>query len=441
MHPPTGDNITVRRFTFTESKCNPRHQPTKSSPSKKEVPRSRLQDLPTLKTFGIDSAKTQSEFEAVQEISGTYRDDYNIIDVHHQILQKFSNKSTKLESFRQKKQVEEDRMTKPQSMVERKTSQRVIDDLDKQIKEIITNSEQQKYIDQSSGLLSAYTDLGHQPKVVSLKMEEKEKILDPQQSLRQTIIARYLDVARQYIEIDITQDIQHTNSCPGCGASIDDLVLDETGLVPGYCSNCGMERSMVSQSSCYQNQSRANTSSRNNYEDRDNFFKAMKRYQGKQPNKIPPEIYRQLDKYFADYGLPDAEEIKKRPLDRNGRREGTNRDMLFKALFDIGRSSYYEDVNLIGNTYWGWELPDISHLEDAIMDDYDASQRVFERTKTERKSCLNSQYRLFRHLRKLNYPCSEADFKIVTTREILEYHENMWKIMCDELGWKFVDTI
>ena len=109
---------------------------------------------------------------------------------------------------------------------------------------------------------------------------------------------------------------------------------------------------------------------------------------------------------------------------------------MLKALKDIGCSGFYDHLNVILNEMWGWLLPDISHLEDQIMEDYDVSQRVYETLPKDRKSSLNSQFRLYKHLRRLGFPCKSKDFRIPATHDILEFHNTIWAKICEILDWE-----
>jgi len=409
-----------------------------------------LTNLPTLKTFGINvtnhvssNDNNTNDEEIPQVIKGKYKEDFNILDVHNSILKKFQYEKNKyLFQLHKKRDLELLKMKKPQNMVERKNSLHQLEVIEKEIHKITDEEELKNYLSQVSELIELYKELGTIPKIISFKSKEKVLVPDEsheKQTFRHLIISRYLEIARSYIQIDIIHDVESNTKCPGCDQQHDESYIDDSGMQ--YCPQCFLEREVVAKTPFYKDNSRVNTSSRNNYEDRENFLKAMMRFQGKQPNNLPPNLFPQLDNYFKSYGLPTGEDVKQLPLDNRGRRGKTNKDMIYKALYDIGYASFYEDVNLLCHLYWGWDLPDISHLEDTIMDDYDLSQRVYERIKIDRKSCLNTQYRLFKHLQHRGYPCRADDFKIVKTREILEYHEEMWKRICEVLSWKFIQTI
>ena len=75
------------------------------------------------------------------------------------------------------------------------------------------------------------------------------------------------------------------------------------------------------------------------------------------------------------------------------------------------------------------------------MDDYRTAQQVYDQIPKERKSCLNTQYRLFKHLQRRGHICKFEDFKVVKTRDILEYHDDTWRIICEQIGWDFIATI
>lgn len=431
-------------------KCTTGNQGTSgiSGTADSSFKKSIIHDLPTFKSFGLDISNLHSDLDMDIEIppviTAVYQDDFNILEVHEIILRKLIREKThKLYDLRKKRDLELLKTKNPQTVVERKSSLAIITQLEKEIDKLTTDFYINSYHQRVHTLISTYRDLGMIPKVVSFKSTKNIPSF-PEESqtnknLRHLVISKYLEIARDYIQINVIREFPAETKCKGCDSSINNIIIDESGLQ--YCPVCRIETEIIAQTPFYRDTNRVNTSLRNNYEDRDNFSKAIKRYQGKQPNRLPHSLPSILDDYFTSYGLPTGEEVKKLPLDSRGRRGKTNKEMMYKALYDTGYASYYEDVNLICHLYWGWSLPDISHLEDAIIEDYDRSQRVYEFIKKDRKSCLNTQYRLFRHLQLRGYDCHLDDFKIVKTREILEYHEDTWKKICEHLNWTFIEII
>lgn len=397
-----------------------------------------LASLPTLGTYKMEASISNEYVDT--EVNDSYEDDYDILDLHKKILLKFNFADKSLSAVRSKLELTRKKLDVPLSGVERKAVLRSIASIEIDIDKVQNSTEKVEYLRRATDLISLYSSLGVQVRRINFGSKiVKEKESSKNSILRSKVISEYLNIARDYISINIMKESEDIMNCFSCGSSLEEIVADET-CGSYHCSTCGLERDATCSSFNLSISSKANLT-RNNYEDRDNFFKAVRRYQGKQSNRIPESLYESLDTYFSSYCLPTSSVIKKRPLDKSGRREGSSRALLFRALFDINRSAYYEDVNLIGHIYWGWVLPDVSNLEVIIMEDYDLSQKIFERIKNERKSCLNSQYRLFKHLQRLGHPCSDIDFKIITTRDIIEYHECVWRQICDELHWEFIPTI
>ena len=430
---------------------------TSSRSGTKQVQESIIDSLPTLNLTGIQTdlmkmntglkesdLKTANKiYDLPERIVGTYTDDFNILEVHACILKHFSlGKNHKMGQLEIQISEEKVKIKQPQTMIDRKKSLKLVDDLVNQLNDIKENISLKKYLGEVETYISEYREMGPKPKIIKFRgasVKSSETSFDDKSTkeYRLLLISRYLDIARKYIPVNVIRHVQVENCCSSCGENLDDAIIDEAGTL--RCS-CGVLTDTISKTPAYKDTARITTSSRNGYEDKENFVKAFMRFQGKQNNKFQQVLLEELDAYFKNFGMPIGEEIKKRPHDERGRRQGTNRSMMYKALQETGNASVYEDINLLLYLYWGWTLPDISHLETRILEDYEKSQRVYEEIKTDRSSCLNTQYRLFKHLQLLGYPCRSEDFKIVGTRDIQEYHENMWEKICKELGWPFIKT-
>lgn len=419
----------------------------------------------------IDLKVTNKLYDLPERITGTYTDDYNILEVHECILKQFSlSKERKLQQLGKKLEAEKKKVIQPQTYIDRKKSLKLIEDVEKEISDIKGDIHLKKYLEEVELYISSYRQLGPIPKVIIFKNEATKIEKSPHQDTniidettpptpidtgsmiatskeidesvskkyRHMLITRYLEIAQKYIQIDVIREISSENTCDSCGVSLDEATVDDSGILK---CTCGVMTYTISKQPAYKDSVRISTSSRNSYEDKENFIKTVMRFQGKQNNRIQLTLFNEFDAFFSSYGLPIGEEIKKRPLDERGRRIGTDKAMMYKCLQETGNAALYEDINLILHSYWGWDLPNISHLEDRLFSDYDKSQRIYESIKNDRSSCLNTQYRLFKHLQLLNYPCKSNDFKIIGTRDILEYHEMIWEKICRKLGWTFIKTI
>lgn len=432
-------NVKIR----TNTSFNKRKTKTSSIKRKSyHNPEVEKRNLKSLKMYTTDKDSDIYEYDKLPSIiEGNYTYDYNILNIHNLILKRFKMLKIKNSNILNNKlEIEQENIKKRQKIVDRIASNKNIEKILHELEKLKNNIDYNEYLDKSSKFIKEYIKLGPIVKVISFTKNNRDNdVLCPEddetQIIRHRLIFEYLEIARKYIQINLIRIIPNTNCCSGCKIDFDECPMetDVQGLY--YCTNCGLEIIMISKTPFYKDGNRVN-SSRNNYEDRANFEKVILRYQGKQPNKPGKELYERLDEYFISKNLPSSKEVKAKPL-INDKRPGTSRQLMYKALKDLGYSSYYDDINLICNVFWGWKLPNIAHLEDQIIKDYDISQRVYDNlpNKDGRKSSLNSQWRLYKHLCRLDWPCKSKDFKIPTTPDILEFHTMKWAEICAILNW------
>lgn len=371
-------------------------------------------------------------------ISATYSDDYDILHVHDVVLCKLNHEKQDLPDLFHKKEEIEKRLEDQLKIVERRKLLTQLEDIKSKIQTIETETRKKSYVEESKELLQRYQQLGPIIKVRSFleedneedktNQEKKELVEPPDQEERLRIIRRYLEVAKKYISINVVRIIPNDRRCPGCG---EDLVLvDPEDYSLERCEECGFERLNFSKPSFFKeapNQSKSISNS--DYEDRENFIKAFECYLGEQ-QAPPPSLFAALDGWAEKYEHPPKEEIRELPLNEDGTRGEYGKSMLLQALADEGYADYYKDVKLIGHLHWGWRLPSISQQDrDLIIQDYDNTQRVFNAIPKERKSSLNTQYRLYRHLQARRIPCKPTDFKLPTTPNILEEQDIYWREM------------
>ncbi len=368
------------------------------------------------------------------KLYGKYTKDLNILRIHRLVVdQIIHSEKINIKEAKQSLTRELINIKQAQNIVNRKSSLDKIK-IYKEICEKSSNDNKlSSYINDTKDILQKYKKIGPLPTIISYKKEQTPKKNDEHKEYRYLLIEQYLEIVKKYLKINIVKDYQVNNVCIECNYELGEIVSDEYGTV--YCPNCDVE--FITLVGPYNNENNEDKQkNQNNYENRENFWKALIRYQGKQNIHLPDELKHLLDDYFTSLGLMIGEIVKLLPLNDDLTRGNTNLILLYEALHDIGYNSYYEHANLIGYVYWGWKLPDVSHLEDKVMRDYDKTQEIFKHTKGDRKSCLNVQYRLWRHLSRCGHPCKPSDFKIVKTPGIIRYHETQWAIFCEELGWK-----
>lgn len=374
-------------------------------------------------------------------IQGYYTYDYNICKID-EILQKIfeKQKRSKPKKYAEMISQEQEKMRSRQNMIERNQSKKRIADWEQMMTDCEKEVDRKQYEEQTRDLLKRYQELGSIKQIVSFASNTKETVdvseSEEQQKIRHQIIFEYLEVARKYIKIDLLKRPQGDGCCFGCGSRYEDLDLVENEPGVTACPICGLEFIKVVKKSVYSDGQRV-SNAKNNYEDRVNFEKVLLRFQGKQVSKPDGSLYQKIDEWFIKKNLPSQQEFHKRPLTSRGKKRGATKELMYQALSEIGCSGYYDDINLICHIFYGLPLPDIGHLEDIIMHDYDVFQKVYDDIdKDGRKSSLNSQWKLYILLRRQGLDCKMRDFKIPTTPHILDYHKIITKQIYEQLGWE-----
>lgn len=448
----SGNDINVKDRKVEKHKSKETKKKTEEKKEKSE-PRdsaasikTQQRNLPSFTTYIDENEKEKNQIEEEQlpdRIEGTYIFDYDIFKIHHILDQKFEqNRKKKLDELSKLMQKENLKIKGKQNLIERKTSRNKIAQYEKDIKILEEKLDKKEYLIKAIPLLEEYEALGSLKQKIAFNnhgiKEEECSESEERQLYRHEIIGDYLEIARKYINIDLMRKLPNEKGCPGCGLSYEEaeVIEDDSGLM--ICPGCGLEKIKIVKSAIFADNNRVNNS-RNNYEDRANFEKVVMRYQGKQITKPPKELYDKLEAWFLKQDLYTAEHYNSLPLNEEGRKEGTSKELMMEALSGVSLPGYYDDINLICHIYFGWSLPDISHLEEAIMKDYDDFQRVYESLDKEgRKSSLNSQWKLWLLLKRRGWPCKAADFKIPTTPSILDYHKIISKQVYQILGWDYL---
>ena len=279
--------------------------------------------------------------------------------------------------------------------------------------------------------------------VVSFNGKVKKEIEDGDViAKRNDLIAKYLEVARTFINIEVINLVgDHIDVCPSCKESVDEF---DTEYISGTMTcSCGYQRIGLSKDATYRDSARVNAAMRTKYDDLTTFIKSFDNFMGINVPEIPDKLYTMLDGYFEKVGMNQliGKNVKEsNAILENGKREGTSVQILITALDSTNNSSMYSYYNYIGHKYWGWQLPDISKYKDIALHHYEMTQKVYERTR-ERDSSLNVQIRLYYHLNICGYKCNQNDFKFLTHRPSLEYHHKQLGIMSSECNLPIIPII
>jgi hypothetical protein len=367
----------------------------------------------------------------------------DILNIDKNIRDKWKNNKDKITDI--DKQIEDIR----DILKDNALSIHIIKDLNDKIEMLLKNKQEcidfqtnlNFYVMDVTPLLESYKQMLIAPKKISF-MTKKQ---NDNQDVR-TVVKKYLEILKIYnIDYAELEDIVSSNNkspvkkkeCKKC-KSTQEFIYNEYANVE-ICESCGSQEEKAYKSSCYKDISRVNISNKYTYERRVHFKDCINQYQGKQNASIDDKVYKDLEIQLELHGIvqtqQQCENISKRF-------SSVTKEHILLFLKETGHSKHYEDVVLIYHKLTGKKVDDISHIEDALMEDFDKISNVYDQKfkftgKIERKSFINTQYVLFQLLRKHRYPCKRNDFNMLKTLDRKSFHDDIVKEIFEHLNFNF----
>ena len=369
------------------------------------------------------------------KITGSYSIDLNIYSIDKYVIKNIKDKtSIELKTLLQNKEILLSEIRKPQTKIDRYNCKDEIDSINKKMKNMKNTQELVSYKDRTKVWLDAYTKLGSSNKVVvfnELKNRDIHDLPNEEDEIRSFIIRKYLSIAGDYTSINLIKQESLVNRCDQCNEKISLSDPNEDGNI--FCL-CGKKYETYNHS--YQDDDDYQYASKGNNLDIfiNNMKDVIKKYKGDHIPKLPTNWIKRLDKYFENHP-------KKIPLvnvkNKSHISDGDYVKVMLEALSnkDVNMSKHYDDVHYICYAYLDLELPDIDDIINPILEDCRKIYQIYIDNKGERKSNMGYWYLLWRCLDRRSAKCSPNDFKIVSTEEILDWYEKMWRLFCNELKW------
>lgn len=377
--------------------------------------------------------KEEINFSKSDNISAVYEEDYDIIYLNNIIMNKLKSEKSRIPSLKKELESLKNKIMSSQSFAQRRRNINEIKELEDIIEYIGSNKRLENYKKLSEPILKKYSTCRKEKKILTFGKEYIPKPISGEDFItRLNCIDEMIKLCKKYINVDINRIVLSSSSCNGCGYDMNEVANNEVGLKT--CPECGIQIDAVIMNKLAKDGSRIISGSNGDDESIENFMRAFMRYQGLQIDQPHPSLYKELDEYFSQRGLPTGDKIKQLPLDEFGRRGNTNHKMLWNVLSSLKRSEYYDDTNLIAHIYWGWTLPNVMHLKEKIIEHYNCTQKVFHNIPPEnrkRSSSLGTQFRLWKQLQLLGHRCYMEEFKIAEDPDSLNTHYELWKTMCE----------
>ena len=247
------------------------------------------------------------------------------------------------------------------------------------------------------------------------------------------------DNARTTRRLLSRQRQERSTTCSVCNSSA--ATLMDVGDRSIVCEQCGFVTAVDSQTlqASFKDMDRVNLSCKYQYDRITHFRDCMNQFQGKQNALIDRSVFEALRYQFVQHGLAPANYA---DLPKEVAFRSVTKEHILLFLKETGNTKHYDDVALIHFELSGKRPPDISHLENALLQDFHKLTTLYDKKhrQSKRKNFINTGYILFQLLRRHKFPCRKEDFNILKTIDRKYYHDNIAKALFEELGWNFVPT-
>jgi len=378
----------------------------------------------------------------------------DILWIHNFLIRKYKVKEVNNNN-------EEEEYTKWKNLLDsavnnKNTSNDVINDLSEKMKELQNQQDSEQfnfYLIQAIPLLDEYKNLQKNQNKIYFMVSKDNKDLETKElnTIRmKKIIKEYFHLIQTYFpneynsndwdKIKINFEMNQNenlkigkNKCEICHSDCNDFIIYENHFV---CEKCGYVSTTTHSTISYKDIDRVNISSKYTYDRRSHFRDCINQFQGKQNASISKQVYDSLIAQFVSHGIipENYQSLTKQEAFKN-----VTKEHIILFLKEINQTRHYEDIVLIYHELTGKPTPNISHLENVLMQDFDILIDTYDKKykNSERKNFINTQYVLFQLLRRHRYPCKKEDFNMLKTVDRKYFHDTICSELFQELGWSF----
>ena len=383
--------------------------------------------------------KKEKKIAHAKKLTISNIDECDIIHLDEKIKQQFENDTKNLSVYKNrleeiKTKLENKKDMKYRSILELEAEEK---ELIKTINSVEDPAVFGEYLYLSHSILNEYKEELNKPIVRKFSSASCRK----SSIEKDNIIKRFVALAKDYISIttspkkkakkekDELVDIEEICSC---GSK--DFEIEENSLK--ICIRCGEENKIISQQTEFKDIDRINITQKYKYGMKIHFKDTMNQFQGKQNKFISPKVHKDLEAEFDKYGITNKE-----GKTLHEKYAKVTKENIKMFLSYTGNNKHYEDITMLCYYYTGVPPPDISHLEDVLLHDFDEVEagyaKISKESKRERLNFLNNQYILLQLLRRRKFKCNIDDFSILKTFDKQLEHDEIYEQICNAIDWQF----
>lgn len=300
-----------------------------------------------------------------------------------------------------------------------------------ELRKVLDSKELQYYTLDTIELIHEYIELLKTPTTFSFMGPKDDSYMLTTEKKRRDIEARYFKIASTYMDIVVESNYPIIIKCENCNNHLIDK--NETNIL--ICSECHTEIDLINKqdNTTYADTSRINVATRFVYDRKTHFRECLYNFQGKQQTTIPEQLIDKIRLKLVQYKLNDYDK------DGNKTYKRVTKKNIANILKELRMGKHYDHTNLIHKMITGIELPDLSHISDKVIRDFDVLSNTYDKffKNIDRKNFISTNYVLFQILTNNGYNCNVDDFTVLKTTERKLFHEHVLKTLFEELKWNY----
>ena len=389
----------------------------------------RLQNQPNKKTKKSRSTDSNKDKNKTND---------DILTLDQTIQKKLQKEKDKILLYKKELEESKYRLQHLSNSVSYREKKILIDDiqrLDEKIYNIQTGKNVAEYVVLSQKLVNEYLEILKIP--VKISFIKKKTDISPEIIRKGQIWTEFLKIAKKFLTIEEYTNLnvsssqkpqQQEDNISLCICGSNDV--DNKGDHLVICNICGKETEKIPLTSSYKDIDRINPTQTIDYERKMHFKDVWNQHQGKQNTYIKPKVFTDLDKAFEKHGLLDLTATTKEDRYKN-----ITMDHVRMFLGLTKNNKQYENHRLIWSLITGKPLPDLSHLENIVIADFELLCETYDALGFNRTNFLNANFTTYQLLRRRGIKVREDDFQLLKTIERRYEYNMIYGKCCKVLGW------
>lgn len=355
-------------------------------------------------------AKSSKSLESVSNapVTETFRNDYNILNLHAKILAKFETERAKIADIEKEYHEQKKIYDTTTSLSEYRKAEIRMGELETEMNKL--KKQENHYHSLTSGLIERYKELvkTKKPKKFGQTIETDENT-----KKRENLIVQYAMYAKQFIDVNLVLITSNVSTCSCCGEEI------KPGMTS--CPSCHVLIDEFDTETSYKDSDRINAPFRSTYIKSDHIIDSFIEFQGKQENKIPKDVIDDVYNTVKSYNIPFSK---------------ITIDSVYQILKDKKYNDHYNDVYLIYHLITGNPLPNLEYIKEEFCNDAKRFAEIYPLVKpANRSNCLTAHFIRDSILRRHGLVFPEWQCTYLRTSNATQNHNEVMKKAYEILKW------